>query len=115
MSYINLPENNVELRLIEYDHEQFLKDREEEIITTSENVVKINTIFSDLANIVSSQQDNIDDIENNITSSLSKTEDGVVQLNKAKNYQKITNKCCLYLLCFVLFFLFLLILYIFLL
>ena len=110
MSYIDLPENDVELKLIEYDHEQFLKDREEEIITTSENVVKINTIFSDLANLVSSQQDNIDDIENNITSSLSKTEDGVDQLNKAKKYQKITNKCYLYLLFFVLFFLFLLIL-----
>ena len=58
MSYIYLPE--MELKTVEYDEQQFLQDREREIQATAENVIKVNTIFSDLAKLVANQQENIE-------------------------------------------------------
>ena len=114
MSYIYLPENEMELKTVEYDEQQFLQDREREIQATAENVIKVNTIFSDLAKLVANQQENIDDIESNINDSLSKTEEGVNQLTIAKRHQKMRNNCFLYVLCIAIFFLFMIVLYIFL-
>ena len=89
MSYIYLPE--MELKTVEYNEQQFLQDREREIQTTAEDVIKVNTIFSDLAKLVANQQENIDDIESNINDSFSKTEEGVNQLTIAKRHQKMRN------------------------
>ena len=100
---IDLPENNMmELKEQYYNEDDFnkklLEEREQDIISISNDINKVNTIFSDLGKSVVEQQENIDDIENNINNSKTNTEDGVHQLEKAFNYQKSCNKCNLYIL-----------------
>ena len=77
---------------------KLLEEREQDIIGISNDINMVNTIFSDLGKLVVEQQESIDDIENNINNSKTKTEDGVNQLEKASNYQRSCNKCNLYIL-----------------
>ena len=92
----------MELKEQYYDDDEFnkklLEEREQDIITISNDINMVNTIFSDLGKLVAEQQENIDDIENNINNSKTNTEDGVNQIKKASNYQKSCNKCNLYIL-----------------
>jgi t-SNARE complex subunit (syntaxin) len=86
----------------EYNDEDYYKaiieEREKDIIETAENVNKINIIFSDLGKLVSEQQENVNDIENQINDAHSNTQNGVYQLERAEKTQRKLNKCYCYLL-----------------
>ena len=85
---------------------QIIKEREQEIVKTANDINTINAIFKDLNQLVVNQQDAVDDIENQINNSLSSTSDGVNQLTKAKNNQRAKNNYCLCIICFSIFLIF---------
>ena len=85
---------------------QIIKEREQEIVKTANDINTINAIFKDLNQLVVNQQDAVDDIENQINNSLSSTSDGVNQLTHAKNNQRAKNNYCLCIICFSTFLIF---------
>tara|TARA_B100000900_G_scaffold326138_1_gene286086 strand:+ start:54 stop:410 length:357 start_codon:yes stop_codon:yes gene_type:complete len=115
MDYISLPENDIELKEVYLNEEEFvtvMKQREKDIEKISSDIFKVHEIFSDLGKIVNEQQEDIDNIESQTEQSLLETNKGLQQLNKASKNQIKFNKCYLYV--FVIFFIFIILLFLFL-
>jgi len=77
-------------------HQNLIVEREKDIIKTASDIHKVNEIFKDIGQLVTEQQGDIDDIESQINNAAENTAEGVNQLDKAKQNQKIRNKCYLY-------------------
>lgn len=77
-----------------------IADREQGIKDIEKTVTEVNEIFRDLSHLVQEQGQMIDHIESNIDDSMARTDEGVVELRKANEYQKKSrNKmCCLALI-----------------
>eukprot|EP01029_Cantina_marsupialis_P012971 TRINITY_DN28779_c0_g1_i1.p1 TRINITY_DN28779_c0_g1~~TRINITY_DN28779_c0_g1_i1.p1 ORF type:complete len:252 (-),score=82.73 TRINITY_DN28779_c0_g1_i1:593-1348(-) len=65
-----------------------LEDREHQIKGINREMADVNTIFKDLADMVDNADDNIENIEFQVGSSLVKAKSGVEQIEKAIHYQK---------------------------
>ena len=76
----------------EYDA-TLIEERRKEIEQIQSNMMKVNEVYTDLANLVDEQQVEIDDIEQNIIYSHSRVEAGSKQLEKATALQKNSGKC----------------------
>jgi len=77
--------------------------REEEIKQLESNVILVNEMFHDLANIVKEQDTLIDNIDSNVTHALDDVQEGERQIDKAAEYQKKSRSklCCILALVFV--------------
>jgi len=89
-----------------------IRRREEEINSVVQIIQDLNTIFRDLASMVTEQGEVVDRIDYNIENTSIKVEEGLEQLKKASKYQKKNRKmkCILILSVSLIFMLFLLIL-----
>ena len=100
MDYISLPENDIELKEVYLNEEEFvnvMKQREKDIEKISSDIFKVHEIFSDLGKLVNEQQEDIDKIESQTEQALLETNKGVKHLNKASKNQIKSNKCYLYI------------------
>jgi len=84
---------------LEYN-ENIIAEREEGIREIESTINEVNTIFRDLAELVNEQGEMIDNIENNISQTVVRTDQANQELTKASKYQKSArNKmCCLLLI-----------------
>merc|ERR1719219_2626520 len=72
---------------------------EQEINSIVQSIQDLNTIFKDLAGMVSQQGEIVDRIDYNIENAGIKVEEGLEQLKKASKYQKTNRKMkCIVLL-----------------
>ena len=76
-----------------------MDEREQDIMDINKNVHLVKDIYVDLGKLVGEQQEQVDDIENQISASLLDTENGVDQLSKAKRNQRTRNQCGFYIFC----------------
>ncbi|KXJ12622.1 syntaxin-7 [Exaiptasia diaphana] len=76
---------------------EMIEERERAIRQLEADIVGVNEIFRDLANMVHEQGDVIDSIEANVESAAVHVETANVQLEKARDYQKASRKklCCI--------------------
>ncbi|KAK3737538.1 hypothetical protein QZH41_010643, partial [Actinostola sp. cb2023] len=76
---------------------EMIEERERAIRQLESDIVGVNEIFRDLANMVHEQGDVIDSIEANVESAAVHVETANVQLEKARDYQKASRKklCCI--------------------
>jgi len=76
---------------------EMIVEREEALKRLESDIVDVNEIFKELAVIVHDQGDMIDSIEAHIDTTVTHVEQGNVQLEKAKTYQKAARKkmCCI--------------------
>lgn len=73
-------------------NEAILREREEEIQEIHQNVVKVNEIFKDLAELVNDQQEDIDNVETMIARSNQHARRGLAEVEQAN----ATNAgCCI--------------------
>ncbi len=70
-----------------------LQEREREVQQVVKSIMDLNTIFRDLASLVSEQGGVIDRIDYNVENTHVKVEEGVKHLQKAANFQKRNRKC----------------------
>jgi len=77
-----------------------IDERADSIKDLEKSVVEINELFIDVAKLVKESQPMLDSIEGNIEQTVVSTEQGVVQLRKASEYQKSSRGklCCLLLI-----------------
>jgi len=81
------------------ENSKFLRRREQEITSVVQSIQDLNTIFKDLAGMVSEQGEVVDRIDYNIEHASIKVESGLEQLKKASKYQKSNRKMkCIILL-----------------
>ena len=81
------------------ENTQYLRRREQEINNIVQSIQDLNTIFKDLAGMVSQQGEMVDRIDYNIENAGIKVEEGLEQLKKASKYQKTNRKMkCIVLL-----------------
>ena len=101
--------------LMQYSEEEYqrqmIKEREQDIIQTSKDINTVNAIFKNLNELVVQQQGAVDDIENQVNMSVENTSNGLDQLTKAKQNQKMRNSCYIYFFGFSLFLIFILFLF----
>lgn len=69
-----------------------MREREEEIRNINKGMHKVNEIYRDLAHIVSSQQEMIDEIETQMDDARGNAESGLTQVQKAN--EKYDNANC---------------------
>jgi len=74
------------------ENNKAIKRREEEISNIVQSIQDLNTIFRDLASMVSEQGEVVDRIDYNIENTSVKVEQGLEQLKKASKYQKNNRK-----------------------
>ena len=81
-----------------------VEDRDQEIVKIAKNIEELATIFKDLATLVIDQGTILDRIDYNMEQVVETTKKGMVQLNKAEEYQKSTRplKCICVLLILIL-------------
>eukprot|EP00795_Rhopilema_esculentum_P007539 gene7539-13322_t len=74
-----------------------IREREEAIRKLESDIIDVNDIFKDLALMVHEQGDIVDSIEANVGNAAANIEEGNVQLEKARDYQKASRRklCCL--------------------
>ena len=85
--------------LLMEENTQHLRRREQEINNIVQSIQDLNTIFKDLAGMVSQQGEMVDRIDYNIENAGIKVEEGLEQLKKASKYQKTNRKMkCIVLL-----------------
>jgi len=72
-------------------HEEIMREREEEIRNINHGMHTVNEIYKDLAHIVGSQQESIDQIENQMEDSRANAESGLAQVEKAN--EKYGQQC----------------------
>ena len=85
--------------LLMEENTQYLRKREQEIKNVVESIQDLNTIFKDLAGMVSQQGEIVDRIDYSIENASIKVEEGLEQLKKASKYQKSNRKMkCIVLL-----------------
>jgi len=93
------------------ENSKAIKRREEEINSIVQSITDLNSIFKDLASMVSEQGEIVDRIDYNIENTSLKVENGLEQLKKANKYQSKNRKmkCIVILAAMLIFLLFLLI------
>lgn len=76
-----------------------IKDRNQRIQQIEEDILNVNEIFRDLANLVHEQGETIDSIESHVEIASVQVNEGNKQLRRAKSYQKSARKrlCCILL------------------
>jgi len=81
-------------------NDTIIAEREEGIREIESTINEVNTIFRDLAELVNEQGQMIDNIENNISQTVVRTDQANQELVKASKYQKSarTKMCCLLLI-----------------
>jgi syntaxin 16 len=79
-----------------------LHEREREVQQVVKSIMDLNTIFRDLASMVSEQAAMVDRIDYNVENTHVKVEEGNKHLQKAANYQKRNRKCVFLVACVVL-------------
>ncbi|EMR09066.1 hypothetical protein PNEG_02836 [Pneumocystis murina B123] len=85
-------------------NESLILERESEIHTIESGIIELNEIFRDLGTIISEQGTMIDNIENNISTTLSQVIHADNELKNANRYQKKTRNrscCILFILSFI--------------
>lgn len=72
-------------------------EREEEVRQLESNVIQVNEMFHDLAQIIKEQDVLIDNIDSNVTRALDDVEEGEKNIDKAVTYQKKgrSKMCCI--------------------
>ena len=65
-----------------------MQEREQHINQVAENVLVLNELFKDMAELVNDQQESIDTIETNVESAAERTKAGIVHLEAAIEHQK---------------------------
>jgi len=95
------------------ENNKVLRKREQEISHIVNSIEDLNSIFKDLASMVSEQGEIVDRIDYNIETSSIKVEAGLQQLRKAEQYQGKNRKmkCILCLVAVLVFLLFILIVF----
>jgi len=98
--------------LVMEENTKAIRRREQEINSIVQSIQDLNTIFRDLAAMVTEQGEVVDRIDYNIENTSIKVEHGLEQLKKASKYQKNNRKmkCILILALTLIFLLFLLVL-----
>lgn len=76
-----------------------LQQREQDINKLAHGVQEVSDLFMDMSLLVSYQGVKIDNIEANIASTLSSTNNANKELIKASKYQQKKRKCCIKLTC----------------
>ena len=76
-----------------------LQQREQDINKLAHGVQEVSDLFMDMSLLVSYQGEKIDNIEANIASTLSSTNNANKQLIKASKYQQKKRACCLRVSC----------------
>lgn len=79
--------NTQELLLLE-DNSKFVRQREKEINVIVKSIVELNTVFKDLAHMVTEQGSIVDRIDHNVETAHIRVEDGLQQLKKAERHQR---------------------------
>lgn len=82
---------------IEYQR-NLVEEREREIDQISEGVTELNTIFQDLNNMVLEQGEMVDNIENNMYSTLNDTRMASKHLTRADRHYRNKRRLCFWLL-----------------
>jgi t-SNARE complex subunit (syntaxin) len=77
-----------------------LQEREQDINKLEHGIQEVSDLFMDMSLLVSYQGEKIDNIETNITSTLSSTNNANKQLVKASRYQQKKRACLIRLMCF---------------
>ncbi|XP_065581902.1 t-SNARE domain-containing protein 1-like isoform X1 [Artemia franciscana] len=85
------------LRQVQADVE-ILANRQEIVQELERNVVDINDIMKQLANMVTEQGESINAIENNVESTVVNISSGTEELRKASSYQRTRRRCTIFLL-----------------
>jgi len=68
--------------------EAIMEERNEAIKAVHSNVVVLNSLFKDMAQLVAEQQEGVDQVESNVQSAHEKTVQGVGELEQALEHQK---------------------------
>ena len=66
-------------------HEEIMREREAEIRNINRGMHQVNEIYKDLAHIVGSQQEQVNQIETQMEESRNNAESGLEQVQKAKD------------------------------
>jgi Fe2+ transport system protein B len=74
-------------------HEEIMREREQEIRNINKGMHQVNEIYKDLAHIVGSQQDDVDQIETQMDDARGNAESGLEQIQKAN--EKYNNAQCI--------------------
>merc|ERR1711934_244465 len=74
------------------DQSKLLRKREQEITSIVQSIQDLNTIFKELATMVSEQGEMVDRIDVNIENASIKVDEGLRQLQQAHKYQKANRK-----------------------
>nr|ACO14927.1 Syntaxin-16 [Caligus clemensi] len=86
---------------------KFIKKREAEMKHITESIIELNSLFVDLATIVSEQGTMVDRIDYNVENTQFKVEEGLKEIQKASKYTKQGRKLkCIFLLAVIVFSLF---------
>jgi len=67
--------------------EEIMREREEEVRKINQGMHQVNEIYKDLANIVSYQQDQVDEVETHMEKANKNAESGLKQIEKARAKQ----------------------------
>mmetsp|Transcript_25362 Transcript_25362/g.29014 ORF Transcript_25362/g.29014 Transcript_25362/m.29014 type:complete len:270 (-) Transcript_25362:248-1057(-) len=96
-------EDDVNLADIEW-HEDVIRERDERISAFQGRVGFVNSIMREVAGLVSTQGEMLDNVDNELESSRSRTKDALHQVQKASEYDRKTReKYCYLLLCVAVF------------
>jgi len=71
--------------------EEIMREREEEIRNINQGMHTVNEIYKDLAHIVGSQQEQVDQIENQMEDARNHAESGLQQVQKANDRYNQSN------------------------
>eukprot|EP00558_Chaetoceros_sp_UNC1202_P000295 CAMPEP_0197260530 /NCGR_PEP_ID=MMETSP1429-20130617/84082_1 /TAXON_ID=49237 /ORGANISM="Chaetoceros sp., Strain UNC1202" /LENGTH=111 /DNA_ID=CAMNT_0042724773 /DNA_START=63 /DNA_END=398 /DNA_ORIENTATION=+ len=71
--------------------EEIMREREEEMRKINSQMHQVNAIYKDLGNIVSYQQDQVDEVEQHMEAANKNTESGLHQIEKASS--KMDKSC----------------------
>lgn len=101
---IERPKGQMVVEMDPINNEEFayqqnlINQRDQEISNIQQGISDINDIFKDLGAVVQQQGIMVDNIEANIYSASNNTNMASRELDKARRYQRRSNKYCLYLL-----------------
>ena len=89
-------EQRIDFQFLEYN-EQDIAQRQEHVLQIESDAREVMEMYADMQQLVGEQQESIDVIENNITSTRAQTESAMKELLTAEEYQRSARKkqCCM--------------------